>query len=348
MSRADMTRINVSPRRSVKEICSRLVLSVWPSAWNRTSAPLCRSSSRTSSGSLKNASSASAWLTPCLSTLLRALPTSHSKPAARDQSIIAVYYSDIQRKTTSPGSLDPAGGRLLKAAAASIWNANFPPAAPCREPKWRSVRHRPQPNSVLDFSEFERKLEASRTRRSMSIPRTKPVIFISYAHLDEPENPRQDEVQWLSFVTGFLKPVETRGAVEVWTDRLMLGGADWGPEIERKLRGCDIFILLISHNSLSSHYVVDKEIAIIRARQANGEDVHFYPLLLTPTPDIDLDIVSDKNRRPRDGKSFFDYPLSDFFFFKQKTAYEIVKIAGEIAARKSAPTSSPPSAPTPS
>ena len=186
----------------------------------------------------------------------------------------------------------------------------------------------------------------------MTTLQTKPVIFISYAHADEPEKPADGEVKWLSFVTGFLKPVETRGAVEVWTDRLMLGGADWGPEIERKLRGCDIFILLISHNSLSSHYVVDKEIAIIRERQANGEDVHFYPLLLTPTPEIALDIVRDKNRRPRDAKSFSDYPLSDRYRHMSEAVNEIVKIAGEIAARKSAkalapsPPPSPPSAPT--
>jgi hypothetical protein len=147
-------------------------------------------------------------------------------------------------------------------------------------------------------------------RRSMMLG-TKPVIFISYAHLDEPENPREGEVQWLSFVTGFLKPAETQGAVEIWTDRLMPGGADWSPEIEGKLRDCDIFILLISHNSLSSRYVVDKEIAAIRERQTKSEDVHFYPLLLTPTPAIALDIVKDKNRRPRGEKSFFDYPLNE-------------------------------------
>ena len=105
---------------------------------------------------------------------------------------------------------------------------------------------------------------------------TKPVIFISYAHLDEPENPREGEVQWLSFVTGFLKPAETQGAVEIRTDRLMPGGADWSPEIEGKLRDCDIFILLISHNSLSSRYVVEKEIAAIRDRLKRQHDT---PLL---------------------------------------------------------------------
>ena len=34
----------------------------------------------------------------------------------------------------------------------------------------------------------------------------KPLIFISYAHVDEPEKPRGEEIQWLSFVMKFLRP----------------------------------------------------------------------------------------------------------------------------------------------
>ncbi len=102
----------------------------------------------------------------------------------------------------------------------------------------------------------------------MTTLQTKAVIFISYAH--------EDERKWLSFVTGFLKPAERKGAVEIWTDRVMPGGADWVAEIERKLRVCDIFVLLVSRHSMASDFVVDKEIRVIRERQAKAEDVHFY------------------------------------------------------------------------
>jgi hypothetical protein len=127
----------------------------------------------------------------------------------------------------------------------------------------------------------------------------KPLIAISYAHADEPELPAEGEVKWLSFVTGYLRPAMKHGAVDLWLDQLMPGGADCGPEIEQKLRACDVFLLLVSRHSLSSDYVVDKEIALIRKRQANGEAVHFYPLVLTLTPKIALDLISDKNMRPR-------------------------------------------------
>ena len=123
----------------------------------------------------------------------------------------------------------------------------------------------------------------------------KPLIVISYAHADEPEHPAEGEVKWLSFVTGYLRPAIKHGAVDLWLDPLMPGGADWEREIEQKLRVCDIFILLVSRHSLSSDYVVDKEIAIIRERQANGEAVHLYPLVLTPTPKIALGLVQSKD-----------------------------------------------------
>ena len=86
----------------------------------------------------------------------------------------------------------------------------------------------------------------------------KPLIVISYAHADEPAHPAEGEVKWLSFVTGYLRPAIKHGAVELFLDQLMPGGTDWEREIERKLRACDIFILLVSRHSLSSDYVIDR------------------------------------------------------------------------------------------
>jgi hypothetical protein len=92
---------------------------------------------------------------------------------------------------------------------------------------------------------------------------------------------------------------------------------------------------------MSSDYVVDKEISIIRDRQAKGEDVHFYPLLLTPTPKFGLDLVRDKNLRPRDAKPFSSYSLNDRFQHMAEAADEIATIVKEIAARKGALAESP-------
>lgn len=177
----------------------------------------------------------------------------------------------------------------------------------------------------------------------MSEASNKPVIFISYAHADEPEKPIEGQIQWLSFVREYLQPAVKGGIFDLWVDRQMMGGADWDPEIEHKLRACDIFILLVSARSMASNYIVDKEIAIIRERQKNGEDVYFYPLLLTPTPDAGLEKVRDKNLRPRDAKPFSDFPYNDRLRHMNEAANEIAKIAYQIVQRKGARQQNAPS-----
>jgi hypothetical protein len=165
---------------------------------------------------------------------------------------------------------------------------------------------------------------------------TKPVIFISYSHKDEPEKPRDGEVQWLSFVRTYLQPAVKHGIFDLWVDQHMPGGVDWNPEIEAKLRACDVFILLVSANAMASDYIVDKEIAIIRERQAKGEPVHFYPLLLTPTPEAGLDKVRDKNLRPRDGTPFWNYSPSDRAQHMTDAANEIAALVKKLAGQKGA------------
>jgi len=94
---------------------------------------------------------------------------------------------------------------------------------------------------------------------------TKPVIFISYSHKDEPEKPSDGEVQWLSFVRTYLQPAVKNGIVALWVDRNMPGGTKWDAEIERNLQTCDIFILLVSAHSMASDYIIDREIATMRS-----------------------------------------------------------------------------------
>jgi hypothetical protein len=161
----------------------------------------------------------------------------------------------------------------------------------------------------------------------------KPVIFISYAHLDEPEKPRGDEVAWLSFVMKFLRPAVKSGEFAVWDDRAMPGGMKWNPKIDRELRDCDVFVLLVSANSMASNYIIDKELEIAREREANGEIV-IYPLLIEPTPNAGLDSVRDFNLRPRDAKPFQGYPLAERNQHMSDAADEIARIAREIAERK--------------
>lgn len=181
----------------------------------------------------------------------------------------------------------------------------------------------------------------------MSFASAKPLIFISYAHLDEPEKTRGEEIQWLTFVMKYLRPALKRGEFAVWVDRQMYGGTKWDEEIQRNLRFCDVFVLLVSPNSMGSAYIVDKELQIARERQAAGDDLHVYPLLLKPTAEAKLDKVRDFNLRPRDAKPFSGYSLEDRSRHMSNAADEIAEIAAQIARRRTAAAPRVPAASTP-
>jgi tetratricopeptide (TPR) repeat protein len=177
---------------------------------------------------------------------------------------------------------------------------------------------------------------------------TKPSIFISYAHEDEPESVAGDAVKWLSFVAGFFQAAVTQGLADLWVDNLMRGGDDWDREIKQKLDACDVFILLVSRYSLASEYILETEIATIRRRQQNKEDVHGYPLLLTTTPNYALNPVRDWNIRPPNLKPFGSYPPGEREEQMAKAADEIIDIAAEIGQRKARqPPPRPPKGPEP-
>jgi len=173
----------------------------------------------------------------------------------------------------------------------------------------------------------------------------KPSIFISYAHMDEPGTAALDAVQWLSFVIGYLRPADAQGKIEVWVDDVLRGGDDWDLEINRKLKACDVFILLVSRHSLASEYILKTEIEAIRKRQENGEDVRCYPLLLTTTPKYALDPVRDWNIRPKNLEPLSSYPQSERERQMSAAADEIIEIAKEIASHKSIAPEPPPPAP---
>ena len=168
---------------------------------------------------------------------------------------------------------------------------------------------------------------------------TRPLVFISYAHKDEPdlpEDPAAGKIRWLSFVMEFLQPGVEGRRYEVWIDEVMPIGADWNPEIEAKLRACDIFILLVSTRSTGSDYVRNKEIPIIRERQKSDEAVHFCPLLIDWTPDPGLELVKDKNIRPPNGQPLSSLSPSERSRQMTQVANEIAGLAKAIEEKKTA------------
>jgi hypothetical protein len=172
---------------------------------------------------------------------------------------------------------------------------------------------------------------------------TKPVIFISYSHKDEPERTPDGDIHWLTEIQGYLVPA-ANGTFELWTDEDIAGGADWEKDIKSKLAACDICILLVSRHSLASKYVIEVEIETILERQRQGHSVQVYPIVLSPFPQAAAPAsLLALNLRPR-----LDKPLSGFS--RHERGVEISKIADEIVAilgGKSAVTTTKPPRPAP-
>ncbi len=141
----------------------------------------------------------------------------------------------------------------------------------------------------------------------------KPFVFVSYAHADEPQHPRDHEMQWLSYVKEHFAPLEKQGLVEYWTDQNTLGAQDWDKRIHEALARCDIFVLLVSPKSLASTFIVDTEVQTILDRQkASGstESPLLFPIVIRAVDDKVLNLypwLKTPNRRPRDGKALSDF-----------------------------------------
>jgi len=109
-----------------------------------------------------------------------------------------------------------------------------------------------------------------------------PIIFISYSHKDEPNTLATGSP--MAQLRG--APISSRvkhGVFSLWDDRHMTGGEDWTPRSSESSR-MRHFHSAVSAHAMASNYIIDKEIAIIRRAAGEGRTVHFYPLLLTPTP----------------------------------------------------------------
>ena len=104
---------------------------------------------------------------------------------------------------------------------------------------------------------------------------TKPVIFISYAHADEPDHPREDEVQWLSFVRRYLQPARKDGIVDLWVDRQYARRHRLGRRDRAESSYLRHFHSARLAHSMASDYIVDQEIATIEERQRKGDTSTF-------------------------------------------------------------------------
>ena len=137
-----------------------------------------------------------------------------------------------------------------------------------------------------------------------------PIVFISYSHLDEPDQFLQpQETRWLSYVSSHLKPATAHGKLELWDDRRIEGGGDWRAEIEDALNRCAVCVFLVSRHSLSSRFILDVEMKRILERHYAG-GAHLYPIVITS---CDLEVAPwllKLNLKPTNGTALERYEVA--------------------------------------
>jgi hypothetical protein len=138
-------------------------------------------------------------------------------------------------------------------------------------------------------------------------------IFVSYSHRDE---------RWKDRVVKQLAVLATEG-LEVWDDRRIAAGADWEPEIAQAIAGCDVALLLISADFLTSRFILGQEVPpLLQRRQEAG--IRVIPLILSPCAWTRIPWLRPIQARPKDGK-----PLSGLS--KHDAEAALASLADEIA-----------------
>jgi len=97
-------------------------------------------------------------------------------------------------------------------------------------------------------------------------------IFFCYAHEDE---------ALLNKLKTHLKPLQRQGFIDVWSDRNISAGAEWGREIDKHLNTAQIILLLISPDFMASDYCYSIEMKQAIERHERGE-AKVIPIILRP------------------------------------------------------------------
>lgn len=137
-------------------------------------------------------------------------------------------------------------------------------------------------------------------------------IFIAYSHYD---------LAWKNELVFFLKNLEIHG-VKILDDGGIPVGENFDKDLEEKIDNSDIAIFLVSHYSLGSAYIINKEIPRILKRWKSKELI-FYPILISQCPWEINPYLKDLEIRPKGKK-----PLT--LFKKKQIAGIFTEITLEI------------------
>lgn len=138
-------------------------------------------------------------------------------------------------------------------------------------------------------------------------------IFISYSHRDE---------AWKERVAKQLGVLAGAG-LDTWDDRKIAAGASWEGDIKQAIADCDVALLLISADFLTSSFILGQEVPPLLQRRGR-EGIRVIPVILAPCAWDRIDWLKTIQARPKDGK-----PLSGMSPHDAEAA--LAALAAEVA-----------------
>ena len=110
--------------------------------------------------------------------------------------------------------------------------------------------------------------------------------------------------------------------LDTWSMKSILPGENYDEKIENAINNSDGVILALSDDFLTSPYILEKELPIIKKRLLNDSSFKIFPLLIRECDHNSFDILTNKQIFPSPSKSIDQ--LSDDF------QYEILNFAKKI------------------
>src|SRR5262245_55673875 len=99
---------------------------------------------------------------------------------------------------------------------------------------------------------------------------TRQKLFISYA---------REDTDWLEKFLPYFKPAERSGALEIWWDRQIPSGAEWGPILDKEIADASAALVLVSVNLLNSNFILERELpAIHEQRRIHNLQLYWIPV----------------------------------------------------------------------
>lgn len=117
-------------------------------------------------------------------------------------------------------------------------------------------------------------------------------VFVSYSHKDE---------AWKNRIITHLKVIAPQEEMIIWDDRRIDAGSDWLADIQEVIHECDVALLLISADFLTSKFILQEEVPKLLERRAKA-GLRIIPVILRPCAWTSLTWLKQIQARPRDGK----------------------------------------------